>query len=79
MDPLTIGAIVTAGAGTTSTVMVAWLRQRGISQKAKERTRLDYLRHLPAGSHVVDLGARGIVIEIGSGMESDKDRANAIT
>lgn len=52
-------------AASFSAIAAAWLRQRAKSLKAREDARRDHVRHLPPGSHLVDLGQRGIVIEVG--------------
>lgn len=65
MDPALVTVIV-AIVGIASTIVSAWLRHNLRCERHREAARRDHIRHLPAGSRVVDLGKRGMLIEIGS-------------
>lgn len=66
MDPLTITVLVTTTLSTFAALCGIWLRGRVRRQRSREDSRRDHLRHLPPGSRVIDLGGRGIVIEVGA-------------
>ena len=78
MDAITVTAAASAGMGAATTMAAAWLRARSQRQRAREKTRRDYLRGLPPGSRVIDLGDHGIVIEVGAraaGAGNERDAA----
>jgi hypothetical protein len=65
IDPVTATAIVAAVLGAATTITGTWLRGRVLRQRAREEARRDHLRRLPPGSRLIDLGDRGLVIEVG--------------
>ncbi len=75
MEPLIAGTVTGVSFGGVSTLVAAWMHQRGKCQRLREEVRRDHVRHLPAGSHVIDLGGRGILIEVGKrgGIEGSPD------
>ena len=79
MGPLVLGTIITSAIGGMSTVIVSCLRQRTANQRLIEKRRQAQLLNLPPGSHVVDLGRRGIVIDVGRRADNSKDNVNAAT
>ncbi|WP_061296981.1 hypothetical protein [Herbidospora cretacea] len=58
MDYTIIIATATALAGL-------WLRVHLQRIRLREESRRDHIRHLPPGSRVLDLGSRGVVIDVG--------------
>jgi hypothetical protein len=79
MNAITVIAAASTGMGAAATIIAAWLRARGLREQAREKSRRDYLRSLPGGSRVIDLGDHGVVIEVGprgasSGNEADETR-----
>jgi hypothetical protein len=71
MDPATIAVPVATAAGAVSAVPQAWVRSRAQRPKVREVSRRDHVRRLPPGSQVIDLGDRGVTIEIGN---SERER-----
>lgn len=49
----------------------AWARDRGHHRQEHEDARCDLVRQLPRGSRIIDLGKRGMVIEVGSGTDRE--------
>jgi hypothetical protein len=79
MNAIGVIAAASTGIGAAATVITAWLRARSLRQQAREKSRREYLRSLPGGSRVVDLGDHGVVIEVGpggsgAGNEGDESR-----
>jgi hypothetical protein len=66
LESTTIAALVTAVTGAAAAFMRAWLLSRVQRQKAREASRCDHVRCVPPGSRIVDLGERGMMIEVGS-------------
>lgn len=73
MDALLMGTIITSGVSGLSAIVTTWIQQRTANQKLKEQSRQVQLLKLPPGSHVVDLGRRGVVIDIGERANKSKD------
>ena len=67
MEPVTIVAVSTVCAGAVSAALRVWAWQRVARSRGREVARRQYLRCLPAGSRVVDLGDHCLVIDIGDG------------
>lgn len=65
MDAVTVAAAVPALTSAAVTIARAWLRAHGERLRVKERSRQDYVRSLPPGSRIIDLGKNGLVIEMG--------------
>ncbi|MET8997186.1 hypothetical protein [Amycolatopsis sp. NPDC004169] len=65
MEPVFLATAVAAATSLIGTVVTAWARSRVSWQQARERARADHVRHLPPGSRLIDLGARGLAIEVG--------------
>jgi len=65
MVTTTAAALVTAAAGTAGAFLRAWLRSRVQCRQAREVSRRDHVRCLPPGSRIVDLGERGVIVEVG--------------
>ncbi|MFI6296631.1 hypothetical protein ACIBEJ_33930 [Nonomuraea sp. NPDC050790] len=65
MDPAVATTIV-ALLGALSGIVTVWLQNDARRTGAREKSRRDHLRRLPQGSRVIDLGKRGIVIEVGT-------------
>jgi hypothetical protein len=65
MDAITVTAAASAMTCAASTVATAWIRSRSQLQRVREEARRDHVHGLPPGSRVIDLGGRGIVIEVG--------------
>ncbi|MGW8877648.1 hypothetical protein [Streptomyces mirabilis] len=64
MDHVTAAAAAACGALTT--MIAGWLKVRVQLWRAREESRRQHVRTLPAGSRIIDLGERGIVIEVGA-------------
>lgn len=67
MDAVTLVAAVPVITSSAVTIARAWMRARGERQRVKECSRQDYIRSLPPGSRIIDLGKNGLVIEMGPG------------
>ena len=65
MDATSVTAVLSALAGSTTTVAAIWLRTRGQQMRAREKARRGELRDLPPGTRVVDLGKHGLIIDVG--------------
>ena len=65
MDAMTITAALSALAGSATTIATVWLRTRSQETRARENSRRSQMRELPPGSRIVDLGRRGMVIDVG--------------
>ncbi|MFB6642942.1 hypothetical protein ACFCYF_37615 [Streptomyces chartreusis] len=68
MEPAEITALVTAASAVITciaTVSTGWLRARVQVNRDREESRRRYARSLPGGSRILDLGDRGLVIEVG--------------
>jgi hypothetical protein len=63
MDPATVAVPV---ATAVSEVPHAWVRSWAQRRETREVSRRDHVRRLPPGSQVIDLGDRGVTIEIGN-------------
>jgi hypothetical protein len=79
MNVIGVIAAASTGIGAAATVIATWLRARSLRQQAREKSRRKYLRSLPGGSRVIDLGDHGVVIEVGPrasvpGNEADESR-----
>ena len=59
-------AALSALAGSATTITITWLRTRAQRLRAHDQSRRDTARHLPPGSRIVDLGAHGMIIDVGS-------------
>jgi hypothetical protein len=66
MDPVTVATAVTAVAGMLGTLFTAGVRGRTARALAREAARRDHVRHLRPGSRIIDLGERGVTIEVGA-------------
>lgn len=69
MDPVTTAAMVTTAGGALTcitTITAEWLKARLQLRRAREESRRQHVRILPAGSRIIDLGRHGIVIEVGT-------------
>ncbi|WP_282203614.1 hypothetical protein [Kitasatospora fiedleri] len=64
MDPGITLLATTAGTLVIS-VTAAWFKARVQVRRERELSRRQHLRALPAGSRIVDLGERGMLIEVG--------------
>lgn len=69
MDPITLGLITGTAAGAVTAALRLWVWERAAGRRAREASRRDHVRYLPAGSRIVDLGRHGMVIDVGSGEE----------
>ena len=83
MDSVTIAAVVPALTSAGVAIARMWLRAGGDRQRARERSRHDYVCSLPSGSRIIDLGKNGLVIEIGPrparpGPALAKERSHAV-
>jgi hypothetical protein len=67
MDPDTTVVVTMTGAAITALTTIArvWLKTRGQARRSREESRRQHLRILPSGSRIIDLGERGIIIEVG--------------
>ncbi|GLW56718.1 hypothetical protein [Kitasatospora phosalacinea] len=65
MDPGVTLLAATAGTLVTG-VTAAWCKARVQVRRERELSRRQHLRELPAGSRIVDLGERGVLIEVGN-------------
>lgn len=65
MEPVSTTAVLTAAGGVFTALTTQWLKVRVQRWRWREESRREHVRGLPAGSRVVDLGERGIVIEVG--------------
>lgn len=67
MDPGTTAVMTMAGAVITAVTTIAgtWLKARVQLRRCREESRRQHVRMLPTGSRVIDLGERGIFIEVG--------------
>lgn len=65
MHPVTWAAAATAAMASLPGAIRAWAWQRAARSAAREKARADHVRHLPSGSRIVDLGRRGVMVEIG--------------
>jgi hypothetical protein len=65
MVTTTAAALLTAAVGTAGAFLRAWLRSRVQCRQAREASRRDHVRCLPPGSRIVDLGERGVIVEVG--------------
>jgi hypothetical protein len=61
MEPITVASAVSAVGGMVGMLVTARVRRH----RAREAARRDHLRYLPPGSRIVDLGDRGLTIEVG--------------
>ncbi|HET9970330.1 MAG TPA: hypothetical protein VFQ68_19005 [Streptosporangiaceae bacterium] len=66
MDPVTVATAVTAVAGMLGTLVTAGVRGRTARAIAREAARRDHVRYLRSGSRIIDLGDRGVMIEVGN-------------
>ncbi|WP_405600370.1 hypothetical protein OG741_21825 [Streptomyces sp. NBC_01410] len=69
MDPVTTAALATTAGGALTcitTITAGWLKARLQLRRAREESRRQHVRMLPTGSRIIDLGKRGIVIEVGT-------------
>lgn len=67
MEPVaTTTAVLAAGVGSLTTITVGWLKAWVQLRRAREESRRQHVRALPTGSRIIDLGERGIVIEVGA-------------
>jgi hypothetical protein len=76
VEPVTLATAVAAATSVIGTVVTVCARSRVSWQQARERARADHVRHLPPGSRLVDLGARGLTIEVGTSTPSEDPTAN---
>ncbi|MCX5327849.1 hypothetical protein [Streptomyces sp. NBC_00140] len=67
MDPATTAVVTMAGAVITAITTIAsgWLKARVQLRRSREESRQKHVRTLPTGSRIIDLGERGIIIEVG--------------
>ncbi|GAA3613449.1 hypothetical protein GCM10022419_118190 [Nonomuraea rosea] len=65
MDPVQVGAIVSAVLVAGVTIVGAWLRSVVRRERNRDVARRDLVRRLPTGSRILDLGKRGMLIEFG--------------
>jgi hypothetical protein len=64
MEPtVTTVALATVSGGVT--LGMGWLKARVQQRRAREESRRQHVRMLPAHSRIIDLGEHGIVIEVG--------------
>lgn len=67
MEPVTTTAAVLAAVGGALTaITTGWLKARVQQRRDREESRRQHVHSLPAGSRIIDLGERGIVIEVGA-------------
>jgi hypothetical protein len=64
VEPVTTTAVLAAVGGALTTITVGWLKAR--VQREREESRRQHVGALPAGSRIIDLGERGILIEVGA-------------
>jgi hypothetical protein len=65
MDAISSAAVLSALAGSATTIATVWLRARGQRLQARDEPRRSQLCDLPPGSRIVDFGRHGTVIDIG--------------
>lgn len=73
MQSDTIVAVSTVCASVVSAVH-AWAWQRVARKRGRETAGHQHVRHLPVGSRIVDLGDRGLLIDIGHDVRSPDGR-----
>jgi hypothetical protein len=73
MEPAAVVALVTAITGLAGTFLRARVRARVQRYKAHQASRRDHVRCLPPGSRLLDLGERGVLVEIGPSV-TDRER-----
>lgn len=66
VDPVPVATAVTAVAGMLGTFFAVVARGRTARALAREAARQDHVRHLRPGSLIIELGDRGVTIELGS-------------
>ncbi|MGW3820489.1 hypothetical protein [Streptomyces sp. NPDC005046] len=65
MNPDTLAVVTMAAITAITTITGGWLKARSQLGRSREESRREHVRTLPKGSRIIDLGERGIVIEVG--------------
>lgn len=74
VDPVTVAWVISVITGAVGTAVSVWVRGRVQRCRAREEARIEHLHRLPPGSRLIDLGERGLVIEVGgAGRELSPD------
>ncbi|MEY9842012.1 hypothetical protein ABH941_007295 [Streptacidiphilus sp. EB103A] len=65
MEPA-VTTVALAAVSGVATLGMGWLKARVQQRRAREESRRQYVRTLPAYSRIIDLGEHGIMIEVGA-------------
>lgn len=63
-DPCHHGAVRAGGSATT--IVTVWLRSRCRERQSRDQSSRKTAQALPPGSRIVDLGRRGVIIDVGT-------------